>query len=94
MEQQQEMELQVRGLLEKSTGIECQSCGGFCFRPVTILRRVSKLYIGSPQDQVIPVQAFRCDDCGDVLREFFPDGMTDIEERLGLKKEQEVKITL
>lgn len=92
--QHEEMNLQVRGLLEKSTGTNCQSCGGFCFKPVTILRKISKLHIGSAQDQVIPVQAFRCDDCGDILREFFPDGMKDIEEKLGLTKEQTVKLTL
>jgi hypothetical protein len=90
---QEDMSLQVRGLLEKSKGIEC-SCGGFCFKPVTILRRVSGLYTGTPQDQVIPVQAFRCDDCGELLREFFPDGMTDIEEKLGLVKQQDVKISI
>lgn len=82
----QMMELQMRGILEKTTGIECKSCNGLFFEPAVILRRLSRLHTGRSQDDFIPVQAFRCMDCGEVCKEMFPNGLPDVEQKLGLKK--------
>lgn len=89
---QQPNEFQIQTTLQNSTGIECQSCQGVFFKPTTILRKISKLYAGTPNDVIIPVQAFRCDDCGEVLKEFFPEGMTDLEQRFNLKKQTSLTI--
>lgn len=72
--------------LSKSTGIVCASCNGLFFEQSMILRKFSKLYTMTPTDQVVPVMFFRCVDCGEPMKEFFPEGMTDVEQRLGLTK--------
>ena len=68
----------------KTTGVFCETCGGMFFDQTAFLRRMSKLYIGSPQDIVFPVLAFVCRDCGTPLtsEEFMPPGMKDVESRL------------
>lgn len=68
----------------KTTGVFCESCNGMFFEQTALLRRMSKLYLGSPQDVVFPVLVFVCRDCGTPLtsEEFLPAGMKDIEDRL------------
>ena len=50
--------------------IICKNCGGMYFRQVVSLNTISKLLTGQPEDQVIPVPTFRCDDCGYIPEEF------------------------
>jgi uncharacterized Zn finger protein len=71
--------------LEQSTGFECNSCGGLFFKQSLIIRKWSKFLTGQPQDHIEPVPVFRCDDCGDLLKDFLPKGMKDVEEKLGLE---------
>jgi hypothetical protein len=73
--------------LTKSTGIECSECNGIFFEQSMILRRFSKIYTATSTDQIAPVVCFTCKDCGSPLKEFFPEGMPDVEQRLGLTKQ-------
>ena len=82
----QQLDLQFRRILEQTTGIECQNCHGLFFEPAIILRKLSGIHTGKTQPDYIPVQAFRCMDCGEVCKEMFPQGMADVEQKLGLKK--------
>jgi len=56
-------DLSPQMLLENSREEVCENCQGQFFRQVIMLRRVSKLVIGAPHDQMIPIPVFRCDDC-------------------------------
>lgn len=76
--------------LENSTGFQCE-CGGVFFKQSLIVRKWSKLLIGTPQDHIDVVPVFRCDDCNEVLKEFFPRGMKDVEEILGLGEPEPVE---
>lgn len=76
--------------LEKSTGFECDNCGGIFFKQSMLVRRWSKLLIGTPTDHVDVVPVFRCEDCNEVLKDFFPRGMKDVESKLGLADPEEV----
>ena len=82
----QMMELHMQRLIEKSTGIECRNCNGIFFQPAFLLRKISRIHLTSSQDGFVPVQAFRCMDCGEVCKEMFPNGLSDVEQKLGLKK--------
>lgn len=74
---------QVQLTLENSTGFQCE-CGSVFFKQSLLIRKWSKLLIGQPEDHIEPIPVFRCEDCGEVLKAFFPRGMKDIEETLGL----------
>lgn len=77
--------------LNDSTGCECSSCGSIFFKQSIIIRKFSKLLLGTTEDQVQPIPVFRCDDCGEVLKDYFPRGMKDVDEKLGLKDPEPVR---
>jgi len=76
--------------LEQSTGFECANCGGLFFKQSLLIRKWNKFLTGQPQDHIEPIPVFRCDDCGDLLKDFLPRGMKDVEEKLGLEVVEEV----
>ena len=60
--------------ISKTTPIKCdnEECGSEFFEEVTVLRKASRLLTGEMQDRVVPIQTFRCADCGNVNKEFQP----------------------
>ena len=70
--------------LSKSTGLTCE-CGGIFFDQAILLRKFSKLYTLTADDVIMPVAVFRCQQCGEVCKDYFPRGMRDVEEKLGLE---------
>lgn len=70
-------DLGAKELMAKSTPIVCEQCGCNRFIQVTLLRKVSRLLIGSPEDAVIPVPTFACQDCGNINKEFLPIGISE-----------------
>lgn len=70
--------------LSKSSGLICQNCEGIFFKQSILLRRFSKFYTGTPEDPIVPVAVFRCEQCEEICKDYFPRGMNDIEELLGL----------
>ena len=77
---------------EEIEEVHCENCDGEMFRHALIPRRWSKLLLGLPEDHIDFVPAFKCDDCGDILKEFFPRGMKDIEQKLNLGDPESVQI--
>lgn len=90
----EQMNAQLLGAMQKSTGLRCANCDGFFFEPTILFRKLSRFVTGETQDTVFPVQAFRCQDCHSPLLEMFPEGMRDVEEALGISKQAESKIKL
>lgn len=88
MNQPQQMQMQVD--LTKTTGIKCGDCGSHFFDQTVLVRKVSRLYTGAPEDQITLVPVFVCRACGSPLKEFFPQGMADVERDLGLVKVAEI----
>jgi len=82
---------QIALKLEDSTGFSCDTCGCVFFTEQVMLRKWSKILTGTPEDYVQPIPCFRCSDCGTPLKQFFPKGMKDIEEGLGLSEVEEPK---
>ena len=79
-------DLNLQSILQKSTPIECQGCTSSFFTPCTILRKISGIHLGQSMPSIVPVNAFRCMDCGEILKEVFPEGMADLEEKYQLTK--------
>lgn len=64
-------------LLTQSKPEICPNCDGNFFRQTFMFRRVSKILVGAPQDQLIPIPVFRCDDCGTPIGDMVPDNDVD-----------------
>jgi hypothetical protein len=80
---------QIALKLEDSTGFSCDACGCVFFQEQLMLRKWSKLLTGTQEDYVQPIPCFRCADCGTPLKQFFPKGIKDIEDGLGLSEVEE-----
>lgn len=53
--------------------LKCPTCEDILFETVFVLKRISKVLIGTPHDQIAPVQLFRCINCGSLIPESLPD---------------------
>ena len=58
--------------LDKTTPIGCDECSNTIFQEGTLLRKASKILIGSHQDALVPIPVFVCSKCGHVNEEFLP----------------------
>lgn len=61
--------------LNSSTPIICTSCNGRFFQSAIMFRKISKLLTATTQDAIIPIETFRCMDCGEVLSELLPTNL-------------------
>lgn len=48
----------------------CEECGCMYFRQVVAFKRVSALISPTGKEQMMPMQTFRCDECGWINKEF------------------------
>lgn len=55
---------------EDLTTFECSNCQGQYFKQVLGFKKLSAILSPNGQEQLIPVQTFRCDDCNMVPEEF------------------------
>lgn len=53
--------------------VVCESCGGKIFDIAFVVKKINKMAIGAPVDQMVPIQLFRCSDCGEVLKDSLPN---------------------
>ena len=54
----------------KTTQIQCESCGGSTFKQTLLLRKMSALVSPDGRETIIPMQVFACEKCGHVNKEF------------------------
>jgi len=59
-------------LAKKGKVIRCEECGNDYFHPVFVLVKVDKLESGLSTDKVVPLQAFKCAQCGHINRSMDP----------------------
>ena len=52
--------------------LRCETCDGVIFRPVTVFKRISKVLIGAPEDQIAPIQLYQCTACDSILTDLLP----------------------
>lgn len=53
-----------------SPNIKCEKCENIFFEKVTIIKKISKLLTGSPEDQLVPMETYVCRKCGHMNEEF------------------------
>jgi len=51
--------------------IQCSQCEEYFFTPSFMIKKLSALQSPSGEQMMVPVQIFRCDNCGEVLN---PEG--------------------
>lgn len=70
----QPMQLNIRP--DQLEDVECANCGSIFFRQALILKKISGALVGKKEKQLVPpIGVFRCEDCGEVLKEFLPPGL-------------------
>lgn len=55
--------------------MECE-CGGITFTPLVVMKKISKLLSGDPQDKIIEIPMMKCDTCAGIplfMHKNFPD---------------------
>lgn len=77
---QQQRPMQVKVPLDKTTGVECEQCGGVAFQEALMLRKVSRFITGDAQDGVLPIATFICAKCGHINKDFYPKELTKDEQ--------------
>lgn len=50
----------------------CAECGNQTFVPVMVFKKLSAVYSPAGKDSMIPLQVFKCDECGTIAPEFLP----------------------
>lgn len=64
----------LRQLMANSKPHTCE-CGGVFFKQVFNIRSVSKIIAGTPDDAMMPIPMWRCDDCGAPVEQLqIPEG--------------------
>jgi hypothetical protein len=71
-QQQQMQQMEIMKHLKDSTGIKCEKCGCQVFKEGYLMRKISKLLIGSSSDVMVPYPVFICRDCGHINEEQKP----------------------
>ena len=56
--------------LRQQPTIICEECGSKFFKEVSMLKKVSKLLTGTPEDTIVPFPTYMCNSCGFVNEEF------------------------
>ena len=62
--------IQPRINLKEQPTIVCGDCGGMFFKEVTLLKKVSKILTGAPEDTIVPFPTYMCSSCNFVNEEF------------------------
>jgi uncharacterized Zn finger protein len=56
--------------LKKQPTLTCEKCDSMYFKEVTLIKKVSKLLLGTPNDTLVPFPTYMCNDCGHVNEDF------------------------
>lgn len=56
-----------------TSAVQCRKCNNLFFDQPVMVRRVSRLLTGSPQDQFVFLPVLKCTECGELLKEFLPE---------------------
>lgn len=50
--------------------LECEKCNNTVFEEKLMIKKVSKILTGSPQDGIIPIPILVCASCGNINEQF------------------------
>ena len=61
---------QVKINVADSPNVECENCENIFFDKVTIIKKISKLLVGTSEDQLVPMETYKCSECGHINEDF------------------------
>jgi len=61
---------QIQVNVMDSPNVKCEECENIFFEKVTIIKKISNLLTGSPEDQLVPMETYVCAKCGHMNEEF------------------------
>jgi predicted nucleic acid-binding Zn ribbon protein len=61
---------QVKINVTDSPNVECEDCKNIFFDKVTIIKKISKLLVGTSEDQLVPMETYKCSECGHINEDF------------------------
>ena len=64
---------QVKINPEDLTDVLCEKCNGQVFVPAFLFKKVSAVLSPNGKESMIPLNVFKCDDCGHINKEFIPN---------------------
>ena len=56
--------------LKDQPTVECEKCKSKFFKEVVMLKKVSKILTGSPEDTIVTFPTYMCNECGNVNKDF------------------------
>ena len=71
--QQQHLNSQIADSLKNADDVKCEECGGQYFSTVFAIKHLSALISPVGKELNIPLQLFRCADCGHVNKDFLKE---------------------
>lgn len=61
---------QVKLNVADSPNVECENCENIFFNKVTVIKKISKLLVGTAEDQYVPMETYKCTECGNINKDF------------------------
>jgi len=61
---------QIQVNVMDAPNVKCEECGKIYFEKVTVIKKISKLLTGSPEDQLVPMETYVCKSCGHMNEDF------------------------
>lgn len=62
--------------INEAKSYTCKKCGSELFEQVVMIKKISKILTGAPEDQKLSIPIFRCADCKEILEDMIPEGLT------------------
>lgn len=61
---------QVKVNVADQPNVECENCKNIFFDKVTVIKKISKLLVGTTDDQLVPMETYKCTKCGNINEDF------------------------
>ena len=61
---------QIKINVADQPNVKCEECENLYFNKVTVIKKISKILVGTPDDQLVPMETYICAECGHVNEEF------------------------
>ena len=61
---------QIQINVKDAVNVECENCENIFFDKVTVIKKISKLLVGTPEDQYVPMEIYKCTECGNINKDF------------------------
>jgi len=61
---------QIQVNVKDAINVECENCENIFFDRVTVIKKISKLLVGTTEDQYVPMETYKCTECGNINKDF------------------------